>query len=82
VRESGRDLTFRLEEHFVILGTTDFLALIYEYEIDIVTGVREVFDADVEPDQCFDLALFPRSVNAYANQHRGLSRAGQQLSVD
>ena len=50
VCESGRDLTFRLEEHFVILGTPDFLALIYEYEIDIVTGIREVFDEDVEPE--------------------------------
>ena len=38
-----------------ILGTTDFLALLYEYEIDIVTGVREVFDDDVEPEQCFTL---------------------------
>ena len=65
-----------------ILGTTDFLALIYEYEIDIVTGIREVFDEDVEPEQCFDLALSLRSVNTYANQHCGLSRAGQQPNAD
>ncbi|KAI0246998.1 hypothetical protein BJV78DRAFT_1249362 [Lactifluus subvellereus] len=80
--ESGHDLTFRLEEHCAILGTTDLLALIYEYEIDIATGIREVLDDDLEIEEYFDLGLFPRSVKAYANPHRGLTRAVQQPSAD
>ncbi|KAI0251626.1 hypothetical protein BJV78DRAFT_1352881 [Lactifluus subvellereus] len=80
--ESGHDLTFRLEEHCNILSTTDLLALIYEYEIDITTGIREVFNDDVEPEENSNLALSPRSVKAYANPHRGLSHAGQRSSAD
>ncbi|KAI0251634.1 hypothetical protein BJV78DRAFT_1154246 [Lactifluus subvellereus] len=80
--ESGHDLTFRLEEHCDILSTTDLLALIYEYEIDIMTGIHEVFNDDVEPEENSDLALSPLSVKAYASPHRGLSRAGQRSSTD
>ena len=61
--EAGHDLTFRLEEHCAILGTTD-LALIYEYLIAIATKIRQVFNDILEPEEHCDLPLSPQSVKA------------------
>jgi hypothetical protein len=58
-----------------ILGTTNPLALIYECETNIPTRIREV-TMTLSFKEHFDLALSPQSVKAYANPHRGLSRAG------
>jgi alpha,alpha-trehalase len=77
VRESGHDTTYRLEKRCANLGTIDLQSLLYKYEVDIATAIREVFDDELELDEDFDLAPFPPSVEAYAHpkRERSLSRA-------
>ncbi|KAN0113589.1 alpha,alpha-trehalase-neutral trehalase [Russula decolorans] len=82
VRESGHDTTYRLEKRCANLGTIDLQSLLYKYEVDIATAIREVFDDELELEEDFDLAPFPPSVEAYANPHRERSRARPQTSAE
>jgi alpha,alpha-trehalase len=82
VRESGHDTTYRLEKRCANLGTIDLQSLLYKYEVDIATAIREVFDDELELEEDFDLAPFPPSVEAYANPHRERSRAHPQTSAE
>ncbi|KAH9015970.1 alpha,alpha-trehalase-neutral trehalase [Lactarius deliciosus] len=82
VRESGHDTTYRLEKRCANLGTIDLQSLLYKYEVDIATAIREVFDDELELDEDFDLAPFPPSVEAYANPHRERSLARSQTSAE
>lgn len=51
VRESGHDTTYRFEGKCANLLTIDLNALLYKYEIDIATSIRDSFDdALVMPD--------------------------------
>ena len=80
VRESGHDTTYRFEKRCANLGTIDLQALLYKYEVDIGTAIREVFDDELDMDEDFDLAPFPPSVESYANPHREKSRSRPQTS--
>ncbi|KIK10222.1 glycoside hydrolase family 37 protein [Laccaria amethystina LaAM-08-1] len=80
VRESGHDTTYRFEKRCANLGTIDLQCLLYKYEVDIGTAIREVFDDELELDEDFPLAPFPPSVESYANPHRERSRSRPQTS--
>jgi alpha,alpha-trehalase len=82
VRESGHDTTYRLEKRCANLGTIDLQSLLYKYEVDIATAIREVFDDELDLDEDFDLAPFPPSVEAYANPHRERSLSRAQNSAE
>ena len=70
VRESGHDTTYRFEKRCANLGTVDLQALLYKYEVDIGTAIREVFDDELELEEDFALTPFPPSVAAYAATER------------
>ncbi|KAH9945069.1 trehalase-domain-containing protein [Epithele typhae] len=70
VRESGHDTTYRFEKRCANLGTVDLQALLYKYEVDIGTAIREVFDDELELEEDFALTPFPPTVEAYAATDR------------
>jgi alpha,alpha-trehalase len=70
VRESGHDTSYRFEKHCANIGTVDLQALLYKYEMDIGTVIREVFDDELELQEDFPLAPFPPSVESYRNSRR------------
>ncbi|KIM84202.1 glycoside hydrolase family 37 protein [Piloderma croceum F 1598] len=80
VRESGHDTSYRLEKRCANLGTIDLQALLYKYEVDIGTAIREVFDDELEIEEDFPLAPFPPSVESYGNPHRESSTKRKQSS--
>lgn len=53
VRESGHDTTYRFERKCADLATIDLNALLYKYEVDIATAIREVFDDRLELEDDF-----------------------------
>lgn len=82
VRESGHDTTYRFEKRCANLGTVDLQALLYKYEVDIGTAIREVFDDELELEESFPLAPFPPSVESYANSYREDSTSRVQTSEE
>ncbi|KAI0707226.1 trehalase-domain-containing protein [Earliella scabrosa] len=70
VRESGHDTTYRFEKRCANLGTIDLQALLYKYEVDIGTAIREVFDDELELDEDFPLTPFPPSPESYADKSK------------
>jgi alpha,alpha-trehalase len=80
VRESGHDTTYRFEKRCANLGTIDLQALLFKYEVDIGTAIREVFDDELELEEYFNLAPFPPSVEAYSNPYRESSKSRLQRS--
>lgn len=80
VRESGHDTTYRFEKRCANLATIDLQSLLYKYEIDIGTAIREVFDDELEVEEDFPLAPFPPSPDTYANPRRESSRSRLQSS--
>jgi len=80
VRESGHDSSYRLERRCADLGTIDLQALLYKYEVDIGTAIREVFDDELELEEDFPLAPFPPSVESYGNSYRESSKKRKQTS--
>ncbi|EKM58523.1 glycoside hydrolase family 37 protein [Phanerochaete carnosa HHB-10118-sp] len=82
VRESGHDTTYRFEKRCANLGTIDLQTLLYKYEVDIGTAIREVFDDELELDEDFDLAPWPVTPETYANPHRKQSRSRPQTSAE
>ncbi|KAJ7024752.1 alpha,alpha-trehalase-neutral trehalase [Mycena alexandri] len=84
VRESGHDTTYRFEKRCANLGTIDLQALLYKYEMDIGTAIREVFDDELELEEDFALAPFPPSVESYARpmSTRERSKARAQTSQE
>ncbi|GAA5975859.1 hypothetical protein JCM10908_005305 [Rhodotorula pacifica] len=59
VRESGHDTTYRFEKKAADLGSVDLCALLYKYEIDIATIIRDHFDDELELTHDFALTPFP-----------------------
>ncbi|KAI7959515.1 hypothetical protein MJO28_003306 [Puccinia striiformis f. sp. tritici] len=59
VRESGHDTTYRFEGVCADLVTIDLNSLLYKYEIDIATCIRDVFDDRLELDEEFEFSKFP-----------------------
>ena len=82
VRESGHDTTYRFEKRCANLGTVDLQALLYKYEMDIGTAIREVFDDELGLEESFPLAPFPPSVESYANTRREDSMGRMQTSEE
>jgi alpha,alpha-trehalase len=82
VRESGHDTTYRFEKRCANLGTVDLQALLYKYEVDIGTAIREVFDDELELEESFPLAPFPPSVESYVNPYREDSMSRVQTSEE
>ncbi|PWZ00833.1 LOW QUALITY PROTEIN: putative neutral trehalase [Testicularia cyperi] len=52
-RASGHDTTYRFERKCADLATIDLNSLLYKYEIDIATAIREVFDDKLELEDDF-----------------------------
>ncbi|KAI5477104.1 alpha,alpha-trehalase, glycoside hydrolase family 37 protein [Pseudohyphozyma bogoriensis] len=59
VRESGHDTTYRFEKRCANLGTIDLCSLLYKYEMDIGTAIKEFFDDDLDLVEEFELSPFP-----------------------
>ncbi|GAA5866536.1 hypothetical protein JCM3774_004005 [Rhodotorula dairenensis] len=59
VRESGHDTTYRFEKKAADLGSVDLCALLYKYEIDIATIIRDHFNDELELERDFALTAFP-----------------------
>jgi alpha,alpha-trehalase len=59
VRESGHDTTYRFEKVCANLGTIDLNSLLYKYEVDIGTAIRDHLGGELELDEEFDLSVFP-----------------------
>ncbi|BGP38412.1 alpha,alpha-trehalase nth1 [Rhodotorula kratochvilovae] len=59
VRESGHDTTYRFEKRCANLGTIDLCSLLYKYETDIATVIRDYFDDALELEAEFPLTPFP-----------------------
>lgn len=59
VRESGHDTTYRFEKVCADLATIDLNSLLYKYEIDIATSIRDVFDDELLLEDDFELSPFP-----------------------
>lgn len=66
VRESGHDTTYRFEKRCANLATIDLNALLFKYEHDIATAIRDIFDDQLEMDEEFDLSPFPITREAFA----------------
>ncbi|THH03615.1 hypothetical protein EW145_g6142 [Phellinidium pouzarii] len=82
VRESGHDTTYRFEKRCANLGTVDLQALLYKYEVDIGTAIREVFDDELEVEEDFPLAPFPITPEAYSSPERRRSVTNSQTSKE
>ncbi|KZS94189.1 glycoside hydrolase family 37 protein [Sistotremastrum niveocremeum HHB9708] len=82
VRESGHDTTYRFEKRCANLATVDLQALLYKYEVDIGTAIRDVFDDHLELDEEFPLAPFPPSPESYASKTRVKSTERVQTSAE
>lgn len=59
VRESGHDTTYRFEKRCANLGTIDLCSLLYKYEIDIATTIRDHFGDSLDLTHDFALTPFP-----------------------
>ncbi|BGP14321.1 hypothetical protein JCM10213_004448 [Rhodosporidiobolus nylandii] len=59
VRESGHDTTYRFEKRCANLGTIDLCSLLYKYETDIATAIRDHFDDALSLEHDFALTPFP-----------------------
>ncbi|KAL7410527.1 glycoside hydrolase family 37 protein [Mrakia frigida] len=69
VRESGHDTTYRFEKRCANLATIDLNSLLYKYEMDIATAIRDVFNDSLDMDSfddVFPLSPFPISPETYA----------------
>lgn len=82
VRESGHDTTYRFEKRCANLATIDLQALLYKYEVDIGTAIREVFEDRLELEEDFVLQPFPPTPQTYANPHRESSKSRVQTSEE
>ncbi|KAI0342674.1 trehalase-domain-containing protein [Trametopsis cervina] len=82
VRESGHDTTYRFEKRCANLGTIDLQTLLYKYEVDIGTAIREVFDDELDLEEDFDLSPWPVTPETYANPHRERSKSRTQTSAE
>lgn len=80
VRESGHDTTYRFEKRCANLGTVDLQALLYKYEFDIGTAIREVFDDELYLEEDFPLQPFPITEETYKDPKRRRSTEKAQTS--
>ncbi|KAF8340465.1 glycoside hydrolase family 37 protein [Cantharellus anzutake] len=74
VRESGHDTTYRFEKICANLATIDLNALLYKYEVDIATAIRDVFVDEFELEDEFYLSPHPITPEAFRAEKRDPSR--------
>ena len=53
------DCSYRLEGHCANIATIDLNSLLFKYEIDIATAIRDYFDDSLELDLEFTIGAFP-----------------------
>ncbi|KAG8995873.1 alpha,alpha-trehalase nth1 [Tulasnella sp. JGI-2019a] len=83
VRESGHDTTYRFEKRCANLATIDLNSLLYKYEVDIATAIRDVFDDELELEEDFELSAFPPTPEAFApGSKKQSSLARKQMSEE
>ncbi|KAF8519554.1 alpha,alpha-trehalase-neutral trehalase [Gautieria morchelliformis] len=82
VRESGHDTTYRFEKRCANLATIDLNSLLYKYEVDIATAIRDVFDDTLELEETFPLSPFPPPPRAFADDVREYSTSRAQTSEE
>lgn len=82
VRESGHDTTYRFEKRCANLATIDLNSLLYKYEVDIATAIRDVFDDELELEEDFPLSPFPPTVAEFAEPTRESSKTYVQTSEE
>lgn len=70
VRESGHDTTYRFEKICANLATIDLNSLLYKYEVDIATAIRDVFGDELAIDDEFFLSPFPPTPEAFEAQKK------------
>lgn len=80
VRESGHDTTYRFEKRCANLATVDLNSLLYKYEVDIATAIRDVFWDSLDMDEDFPLSPFPITPEAFASTSRVSSMSTRQKS--
>lgn len=73
VRESGHDTTYRFEKICANLATIDLNSLLYKYEVDIATAIRDVFGDSLELEDEFPLSPFPPTPEAFEALNRNPS---------
>ncbi|KAJ9114018.1 hypothetical protein QFC22_005838 [Naganishia vaughanmartiniae] len=66
VRESGHDTTYRFDKRCATLATIDLNALLFKYEHDIASAIRDIFGNELDLDDEFDLSPFPITKEAFA----------------
>lgn len=66
--QSGHDTTYRFEKRCANLATIDLNSLLYKYEMDIATAIRDVFNDSLEMDETdpFPLSPFPINPETYS----------------
>jgi alpha,alpha-trehalase len=82
VRESGHDTTYRFEKRCANLVTIDLNSLLYKYEVDIATAIRDVFDDTLELEETFPLSPFPPPPHEFADDVREYSTSRAQTSEE
>lgn len=75
--QSGHDTSYRLEKKSANLATIDLNALLYKYETDIATAIRDVFNDSLDLDDDFPLAPFPINEQTYATDNASWPRSTQ-----
>ncbi|SRR5258708_2999592 len=73
VRESGHDTTYRFEKVCANLATIDLNSLLYKYEVDIATAIRDVFMDELELEDEFFLSPHPITPEAFEAEKRNPS---------
>ncbi|PWN52849.1 trehalase-domain-containing protein [Violaceomyces palustris] len=83
VRESGHDTTYRFEKRCADLATIDLNALLYKYEVDIATAIREVFEDQLDLEDDFILhGPLPPSLASQQPREPSHSRSTPQTSSE
>lgn len=70
LRESGHDTTYRFERVCADLATVDLNSLLYKYETDIATCIRDLYGGELALKDEFELSSFPfGSEMPYTGRH-------------
>ena len=66
----AHDTTYRFEKICANLATIDLNSLLYKYEVDIATAIRDVFGDELAIDDEFFLSPFPPTPEAFEAQKK------------
>ncbi|KAK4699912.1 alpha,alpha-trehalase, partial [Phenoliferia sp. Uapishka_3] len=85
VPSANRELsrTYRFEKRCANLGTIDLCSLLYKYEVDIGTTIRDHFDDDLDLIEEFTLSSFPFGTDVpYTSSSSLPDLSGERSSKD